>query len=1393
MDSFRIKTGLACLLLFLMWSMPATAEFYRVDLEQGSFLMENASPGSEQWPWNFGQAQHQYPETIRSNGWSHGELPESKILRIYLYLDGQTIPLPVSHMYNAIFESMGSSRFGLSCDKRKEPYCIARAVFGQGGDRFAVEWHIWKGEAYQTIISDEPALVDFLLENIHPDMKYQDRTPFVPLRQDLPMYFGNFPCEAAEPDYCIVKAVYADDRGRRYAARWKVTKGDQLLEVFSSEKGVVDYVLGEIESDEASRQPFIQRKEDNPFMPRPIVQPCERKLCVVDAVYSDGFGAKYAAQWEQPQGEEARRTIFTNADVLYSYLFQRVRNLEVESNFRVIDVDALEGRLPSFQGGTPCQNKQEGYCWVNAAFVRSDGFKYANQWQVMGETTHNAVFTADPGVVQVLESTLSQTTGERQDDFLLQNEVRAPSPAWIPCRGGKEQCSVVGVFSESGGQTYAGQWVLGKQNNVYRMIVTSDEKLVKHLVITSMLNMDVISTMPVDEEQEFFSPKLLGNTPCITRKQGCKVYGFFATQKGESYAVQWNVRDGDAKIMVLTNDPVIMGILRKDSPRMNLDHKVPIHSLVAEGNVPAPFKLRCHTDADCNVSSWYVQEDGYTYVVRWMMDDDGFHKRKVLSDNARIVNYVQKQVTSKSLEQSMFVEEDIIISPPAHVKQLCMEREEFPCTQRSVVMDEYLGLYAVEWKIFEESFQVSILARDDWFIDLFSNIIMDKKGKKEGARRWAGEALAKMIRAITALFASPTSYMIVVSCMVTVLAKVYASRLMTTVDTGLWLGLIDVIVYLGLASFLAVLEHRSLRFFWFTIPFAIFVMVFAIANSIYILMAGEQAAWETIIDMFDRFDEGMMLLFSVLARNWSTLGVIFAGLLVLPVFLRLILKAMHKKEEPFRLARSRAVIAFLIAISALSGRAFTGPDLSLGSISPELLQLSRNLWLRVIQTFTLDGVDQPGSFQGWGQNPLVTENVTLEFREQKNRPNVLFVVLESTRFDYTSLAGASAKAHTPELARLAEAGVQASTMRALVPHTSKSMFSVLCGRFPVMIRKRVESWDNISADCLPAFLGRSGYSTLYMQSSHGVFESRPRLISKMGFQNFMAWEDIQGDPIGYFSSEDLSLEGPFFNWVDSLPRKKPFFATLLTSATHEPYGRNHHRFSGEELTDPERYGKLVETSDELLGRIVSGLEDRGMLSNTLLVVFGDHGEGFGEHVVLFHDNNYFEEVLRVPFVMAGPGITPDVIDGNSSLLDIVPTVMAALGVEPSADSGLQGYNLLAGEHLDVGPRYFNCFTHLRCQGFVLDNRKVVFIPQDVESWFYDLDADPDEGVRLPLTPDLEEELKRMLDLMAMYRPSRNPEAEYGEFTLDNWWCIKRDSRCLHYHAKESESKYIPIR
>jgi arylsulfatase A-like enzyme len=104
------------------------------------------------------------------------------------------------------------------------------------------------------------------------------------------------------------------------------------------------------------------------------------------------------------------------------------------------------------------------------------------------------------------------------------------------------------------------------------------------------------------------------------------------------------------------------------------------------------------------------------------------------------------------------------------------------------------------------------------------------------------------------------------------------------------------------------------------------------------------------------------------------------------------------------------------------------------------------------------------------------------------------------------------------------------------------------------------------------------------------------------------------------------------------------------------------------------YDANIRYVDDNIGRLMDSLGSR--LKNSIIIVTADHGEAFGEHHLLgHHSGTLYEELLRVPLIMTGPGIKAGtVIESPVELMDLAPTVIELLGLD--SITGFYGRSLL---------------------------------------------------------------------------------------------------------------------
>ena len=187
------------------------------------------------------------------------------------------------------------------------------------------------------------------------------------------------------------------------------------------------------------------------------------------------------------------------------------------------------------------------------------------------------------------------------------------------------------------------------------------------------------------------------------------------------------------------------------------------------------------------------------------------------------------------------------------------------------------------------------------------------------------------------------------------------------------------------------------------------------------------------------------------------------------------------------------------------------------------------------------------------------------------------------------------------------------------------------------------------------------------------------------------------------------------------------------------------------------YHTMVRLIDREMGRILDALDRRGLAEDTLIVFTTDHGELLGDHGLWMKGPFHYEELVRIPMILRGTRFFPGGrrAAGLFSQVDIVPTVLAALGV--SARAGLDGVDagpMLRGDAASVrSDALIECVDDprkLRLKTLVTADRKLTWYAEAEYGELYDLRRDPREKVNLWNDPryaaDKARLLGRLLDL-----------------------------------------------
>lgn len=175
------------------------------------------------------------------------------------------------------------------------------------------------------------------------------------------------------------------------------------------------------------------------------------------------------------------------------------------------------------------------------------------------------------------------------------------------------------------------------------------------------------------------------------------------------------------------------------------------------------------------------------------------------------------------------------------------------------------------------------------------------------------------------------------------------------------------------------------------------------------------------------------------------------------------------------------------------------------------------------------------------------------------------------------------------------------------------------------------------------------------------------------------------------------------------------------------------------------YWKGVRWVDGLVEASVEQLGAWGMLEDTVLVVTSDHGEAFGEHGILAHGRQMYDEQVRIPLVMTGPAPFDGgrVIAGGVGLIDVLPTFLEHAGCAPL--DGVQGRSFLARLTSDRPGRPVFSEEILNRDNTGLDTQQVLTSVRS-KRWKYIITFDELKGTVMEEAYDLEADPLEQNDL-----------------------------------------------
>ncbi|KKK44396.1 MAG: hypothetical protein Lokiarch_18620, partial [Candidatus Lokiarchaeum sp. GC14_75] len=241
-----------------------------------------------------------------------------------------------------------------------------------------------------------------------------------------------------------------------------------------------------------------------------------------------------------------------------------------------------------------------------------------------------------------------------------------------------------------------------------------------------------------------------------------------------------------------------------------------------------------------------------------------------------------------------------------------------------------------------------------------------------------------------------------------------------------------------------------------------------------------------------------------------------------------------------------------------------------------------------------------------------------------------------------------------------------------------------------------------------------------------------------------------------------NIKKPFFVWAHFMDvhspynppkknviefRNQDFSISEREFLTSKVYSHSHKFIISEKMVDDLKflYDGEIHFLDEFLAKLLN-LIYKKFNDDCLVIIVADHGESFYEHGIFGHQGSVYEEVLKIPLIIAeiGKNNSLNHVQDTVQLIDIAPTILEYFDLD--IPRNFQGKSLLAtikGEPIDredlvISECYQKNYSMKRNQreGYILlsirknNEWKYIYSEEKEEEFIFNLINDPNEKTNL---------------------------------------------------------------
>ena len=345
------------------------------------------------------------------------------------------------------------------------------------------------------------------------------------------------------------------------------------------------------------------------------------------------------------------------------------------------------------------------------------------------------------------------------------------------------------------------------------------------------------------------------------------------------------------------------------------------------------------------------------------------------------------------------------------------------------------------------------------------------------------------------------------------------------------------------------------------------------------------------------------------------------------------------------------------------------------------------------------------------------------------KPNIIFILLDGARYDRVQ--------KSPEFVELMKKGTILNNVSTAIPYTFGSINVIFTGMYGK--ENGVDGYYKVAGlksdiPFLPEVLHNNGYFT-----SRGLINDK--ILSSRGFDIREEFNEHKADlneehPNLIKKTYEKAKGAPFFTFLQFTR-----IHTVTVSEVLKNFEWDDKKFYENKQNNLQQYDNVFKETGLYAKKIFNTIEKLGILHDTIIIFFTDHGTGIGER---FGERNYgsftFEETIRTFYHFVGQKIKKNKSsDALLATIDIFPTILELCDIEiPKKSKGKSVLKFLTDDIQDIENNQYTFSETGALHGpypspeesnvFCIKNMNYKSIyHRDKDEWeFYDLRNDPNE-------------------------------------------------------------------